>query len=81
MYNRHDRAMDRYVTGNWGEDQFKHEPDERLFDENGDPEMCDGCGERPAVVVIEQPKMIDCLLCQECAKEKGFAKLFETEPY
>jgi hypothetical protein len=22
-YDRHDRAMDRYITGNWGEDQFR----------------------------------------------------------
>jgi hypothetical protein len=24
-YDRHDRAMDRYITGNWGEDQLRGE--------------------------------------------------------
>ena len=41
-YGRHDRAMDRYITGNWGEDQFRdNEPidDEDSICANGN--ACD----------------------------------------
>lgn len=27
-YGRHDRALDRYITGNWGEDQFRDDTPE-----------------------------------------------------
>jgi hypothetical protein len=34
-YDRHDRAMDRYITGNWGEDQFRDdEPEEEIEDDS-----------------------------------------------
>ena len=37
-YGQHDRAMDRYITGNWGEDQFRDEPPET--DEIEDDSLC-----------------------------------------
>ena len=45
-YNSHDRAMDRYITGNWGEDQFRGECECELPYEGkqGDKWTCDRCG-------------------------------------
>jgi hypothetical protein len=37
-YDRHDRALDRYITGNWGEDQFRD--DEPETDEIEDDSIC-----------------------------------------
>jgi hypothetical protein len=46
-YDRHDRAMDRYITGNWGEDQFRGQCECDLPDEEhvtGDQFTCKKCG-------------------------------------
>lgn len=49
-------ALDRYITGNYGEDQFKHRPE-------GD--FCFECGEKEAVFVFMED---DLRLCEDCAK-------------
>jgi hypothetical protein len=68
-------ALDRYITGNYGEDQFKGELPEDLYHEGCGGEGCEGC----EFTGIDQVKHAEYLEQQKKDDEAVYAAYLEQE--